>query len=176
MAFISEGDIYRLVARSKLSSAEKFESWIFDEVLPSIRKNGGYINNQENLSPEEIVANAVLVAQKIIENQKKQIEEMKPKAEYADKLLKTKDNILVREFAKVLCDEGFVIGEKKLYQYLRNNNFLMKNNEPYQRYLDNKTFIVEVRVVETPFGEKQTRTTKITPTGQLFLFKKFSEE
>jgi phage antirepressor YoqD-like protein len=100
---------------------------------------------------------------------------MKPKAEYADKLLKTKDNILVREFAKILCDEGFTIGEKKLYAYLRNNKFLMNNNEPYQRYLDNKTFVVNVKIIETPFGEKQTRTTKITPSGQLFLFKKIME-
>lgn len=174
MNVIPEGDIYRLIVRSQLPSAEKFETWVFDEVLPSIRQNGGYIANQENLTPEQIVANALVVAQNIINNQNKQIEELKPKAEYADKLLKTKDNILVREFAKVLCDEGFVIGEKKLYVYLRDNKFLMKNNEPYQRYLDNKTFIVDVNVIETPFGEKQTRTTKITPSGQLFLFKKIT--
>lgn len=59
---IPEGDVYRLIAHSKLPSAEKFESWVFDEVLPSIRKNGGYIAGQENLSDEELMAKALLVA------------------------------------------------------------------------------------------------------------------
>ena len=70
MLFIPEGDIYRLAAKSELPGAERFESWIFDEVLPSIRKNGGYIHGQENMTPEELMAAALIMANKTIENQK----------------------------------------------------------------------------------------------------------
>lgn len=106
------------------------------------------------------------------------IEVQQPKVDFADRLLKTKDNILVREFVKVLQDEGFNIGEKRLFKWLRGNGYLMnnKNNEPYQRYMDNGTFYVKGGVISTPFGDKQTRTTTITPQGQLYLFKKLQGE
>jgi phage antirepressor YoqD-like protein len=104
------------------------------------------------------------------------IEAQKPKVEFADRLLKTKDNILVREFSKVLYDEGFTLGEKKLYKWLREKGFLMNSNEPYQRFMDNNTFKVKVGTIDTAFGIKQTKTTIITPEGQLYLFKKIQED
>ena len=173
---INESGLYTSIIGSQLPTAKQFKKWVTSEVLPSIRKNGGYINNQENLTPEQIVANALVVAQNIIENQKLQLEQLKPKAEYAEKMLKSKDNILVREFAKVLCDEGFKIGEKKLYQWLKDNKYLMLNKEPYQRYIDNNTFVVKSGSFETPFGTKQSRTTLITPQGQLYLFRKITNK
>ena len=94
---IPEGDIYRLIVRSKLPSAEKFERWVFDEVLPSIRANGGYIPTNETDTDAEIMAKALLIAQKTIENKNKLIEELKPKAEKyttiynSDNLYKTTD-------------------------------------------------------------------------------------
>ena len=104
------------------------------------------------------------------------IEVQQPKVDFADRLLKTKDNILIRQFAKVLQDEGFNIGEKRLFKWLRGNGYLMSNNEPYQRYMDNKTFYVKADVISTAFGDKQVRTTLITPQGQLYLFKKLQPE
>lgn len=104
------------------------------------------------------------------------IESQQPKVEFADRLLKTKDNVLVREFAKVLCDEGITIGEKRLYKFLRENKLLMKNNEPYQSFIDRGIFQVKESTYDTPFGIKQSRTTVITPTGQLYLFKKLQIE
>ena len=122
---------------------------------------------------------AVLASKKLVELETlpliETIEEQKPKVDFADKLLKTKDNILVREYAKVLSDEGFNTGERRLFKWLKDNKYLMNNNEPYQRYIDNNTFIVTVGTIDTPFGSKQTRTTKITPTGQLYLFDKITE-
>lgn len=122
---------------------------------------------------------AVLASKKLVELETlpliETIEEQKPKVDFADKLLKTKDNILVREYAKVLSDEGFNTGERRLFKWLKDNKYLMSNNEPYQRYIDNSTFIVTVGTIDTPFGSKQTRTTKITPTGQLYLFDKITE-
>jgi anti-repressor protein len=110
------------------------------------------------------------------ENKIKQllIEEMQPKAEFADKLLKSKDNLLIREYSKVLQDEGFTLGEKKLYKWFRDNGYLMQNNEPYQAYM--RYFVVKESTVDTPWGEKITKTTKINPEGQLYFYKKLNQE
>ena len=140
--FIPEGDIYRLIIRSKLPSADKFEKWVFDEVIPSIRKNGGYIANQESLTPEQIVANALVVAQRIIADRDRQIEEMKPKADFFDAVADSKDAIEIGQVAKVLNLPG--IGRNKLFEILRKRKVLMdgfpNRNVPYQKYIDKGYF------------------------------------
>lgn len=119
--FIGEGDMYRLITHSKLEPAERFESWVFDEVLPSIRKNGGYISGQENLSDEELLEKAVLVAQrklaerdKIIEQQKQKIEQDKPKTIFADAVSTSHTSILIGDLAKLICQNGVQIGQKTI--------------------------------------------------------------
>lgn len=109
MTFIPEGDVYRLIARSKLPGAEQFERWVFDEVLPSIRKNGGYIVGQEAMTAEELMAKALLVAKKTIEEKeaelsRKQVENaiMAPKADYFDELVDRNLLTGIRETAKEL--------------------------------------------------------------------------
>ena len=110
MKIIPEGDIYRLIVRSKLPSAEKFELWVFDEVIPSIRTNGGYIVGQETLSDDELMAKAILVAQKtiehknqIIEQQKAKIEQDRPKTIFADAVSASHTSILIGDLAKLIC-------------------------------------------------------------------------
>ena len=142
MKMITEGDIYRLVIKSQLPQAEKFESWVFDNVLPSIRNNGGYIDNQEQMTPEQIVANALIVAQNIISQKDRQIEEMKPKAEFFDAVADSKTAISMNEVAKVLNIKGY--GRNNLFEFLRENKVLDRWNVPYQRYVDNGWF----RVIE----------------------------
>lgn len=142
MKMITEGDIYRLVIKSQLPQAEKFESWVFDNVLPSIRNNGGYIANQEQMTPEQIVANALIVAQNIISQKDRQIEEMKPKAEFFDAVADSKTAISMNEVAKVLNIKGY--GRNNLFEFLRENKVLDRWNVPYQRYVDNGWF----RVIE----------------------------
>lgn len=132
--FIPEGDVYRLIVHSKLPSAEKFEHWVFDTVLPSIRKNGGYISGQENLTPEQIVANALIVAQNIISQKDKQIEQMKPKAEFFDAVADSKTAISMNEVSKVLGIKGY--GRNNLFEFLRNIGILDRWNVPYQRYVE----------------------------------------
>ena len=109
MTFIPEGDVYRLIVRSKLPGAEQFERWVFDEVLPSIRKNGGYIAGQEAMTAEELMAKALLVAKKTIEEKeaelsRKQVENaiMAPKADYFDELVDRNLLTGIRETAKEL--------------------------------------------------------------------------
>lgn len=182
---IPEGDVYRLISRSKLPSAEKFERWVFDEVIPSIRKNGGYILGQETLSDEELMAKAILVAQKkiaerdkIIEKQRLKIEADKPKTIFADAVSTSYTSILIGDLAKLICQNGVQTGQKRLFQWMRENGYLMKSgasyNMPMQRYIEQGLFEVKESSVQNPDGSvRVTRTTKVTGKGQLYFINKF---
>lgn len=185
MKVIPEGDIYRLIVRSKLPSAEKFETWVFDEVIPSIRKNGGYIVGQETLSDEELMAKAILVAKKkiaerdkIIEKQRLKIEADKPKTIFADAVSTSHTSILIGDLAKLICQNGVQTGQKRLFQWMRENGYLMKSgasyNMPMQRYIEQGLFEVKESSVQNPDGSvRVTRTTKVTGKGQLYFINKF---
>lgn len=147
LKIIPEGDVYRLVIKSQLPKADEFEHWIFDEVLPSIRKNGGYIANQENLTPEQIVANALIVAHNIISQKDRQIEQMKPKAEFFDAVADSKTAISMNEVSKVLGIKGY--GRNNLFEFLRSSGILDRWNVPYQRYIDCGWF----RVIEQKYSK-----------------------
>lgn len=147
---IPEGDVYRLIAHSKLPSAEKFESWVFDEVLPSIRKNGGYIAGQEILSDEELMAKALMVAQRTIENKNKQIAEMKPKVDFYNDVTGSIDTIDIAGVAKVLNVPN--MGRNKLFAFLREKKILNNRNEPYQCFVDKGYF----RQVESKWEHEGT--------------------
>ncbi len=128
MVFVREGDIYRLAARSKLPGADEFERWIFDEVIPSVRKSGGYIKGQENMTPQELMAAALLMAQKTIEARDVRIaaltvenQIMAPKADYFDDLV---DRNLLTNFRETAKEIGappkkfveFLLGKKYIYR------------------------------------------------------------
>ena len=112
--FINESNLYKVIFQSRKPSAERFTDWVTDEVIPSIRKNGGYIANQEKMTPEQIVANALIVAQNIISQKDRQIEEletsvqqmdlviteMTPKVDYADRILSSTDCMTVSQIAQ----------------------------------------------------------------------------
>ena len=140
--FVNEDGLYDVILESRKDSAKKFRKWVTSEVLPSIRKNGGYIANQEQMTPEQIVANALVVAHNIILQKDRQIEEMKPKAEFFDTVADSKTAISMNEVAKVLNIKGY--GRNNLFEFLRENKVLDRWNVPYQRYVDNGWF----RVIE----------------------------
>ena len=139
---INESGLYTLIIKSNLPNAKKFRKWVTSEVLPSIRKNGGYIANQEQMTPEQIVANALVVAHNIILQKERQIEEMKPKAEFFDAVADSRTAISMNEVAKVLNIKGY--GRNNLFEFLRENKVLDRWNVPYQKYVDNGWF----RVIE----------------------------
>ena len=112
---ISESGMYSLVLSSKLSTAKKFKRWVTSEVLPSIRKNGGYIAGQEEMSDDELMAKALMVAQNKIAEKDKQIERMKPKEIFADAVSASHTSILVGDMAKLLKQNGVEIGQKRLF-------------------------------------------------------------
>lgn len=182
---IPEGDIYRLTVRSKLPSAERFERWVFDEVLPSIRKNGGYIAGQESLSDEELIAKALLVAKKkiderdkIIEKQAQKIEADKPKTVFADAVSGSETSILIGDLAKLIAQNGVNIGQKRMFKWLRENGYLVKSgfscNMPTQKYIAKGYFEVKERTIQSPSGSTiVTRTTFVTGKGQIYFVNKF---
>lgn len=187
LSYINEGDLYRLIIKSKLPSAEKFELWVFEEVLPSIRQNGGYIMNQENLSDSELLAKAVLVAQKtiankdkIIEQQKAKIEQDKPKALFADAVSASKTSILVGELAKILKQNGADIGQNKLFAWMREKGYLIKRkgsdyNMPTQKSMEMGLFEIKETSITKPDGSTHiSKTTKVTGKGQIYFTNKFA--
>lgn len=143
--YVAESGLYRILNRTNSPKARPFERWVTKEVLPSIRKNGGYIAGQEKAQSElEIIANALIVAQNVINNKSKELEiikaelaKQKPKVEFANNIAVSTNSKTIDEFAKMLCNKnGIQIGEKRLFAWLRENRYLMQNNLPYQAYLD----------------------------------------
>lgn len=144
--YIPEGDLYRLIVSSKLPSAEKFERWVFDEVIPSIRKTGGYNLPQTYAEALRALADKAEEAEKLaIENK-----ELQPKAEFFDAVTDSRDAIPVGDVAKVL-DMG--MGRNKLFEKLRELEILMSNNRPYQKYIDAGYFRVVEQKYDKGYGE-----------------------
>lgn len=150
MIIINESGLYSLILGSKLPSAKRFKRWVTSEVLPSIRQNGGYISNQENLTPEQIVAQALIVANNIIQEKDRLLAEQKPKVEFFDTVANSKTALPMDRVAKVL-DMG--IGRNKLFELLRDKKILDRNNIPYQTYVDRGYFRVIEQKYTKPTGE-----------------------
>lgn len=144
--FIPEGDVYRLIVRSKLESAERFERWVFDEVLPEIRKTGGYQMPQTYAEALRALADKAEEAERLqIEN-----ERMKPKEEFFDAVTDSSDAIDMKDTANAL---HMGIGRNKLFEFLRNQKILTQNNRPYQQYIDRGYFRVIEQKYDKPYGE-----------------------
>lgn len=176
---INESGLYSLILSSKMQSAKDFKHWITSEVLPAIRKNGGYIANQENLSDEELLAKAILVAHKTIEEKNRQIETMTPKAIFADAVSVSRTSILIGELAKLITQNGTTkIGANRLFEWMRENGYLIKSgsskNMPTQRYVEQGLFEIKESILAMPDGAaRTTKTTKVTGKGQIYFVNKF---
>lgn len=177
VSFIPEGDIYRLIIRSKLPSAEKFEKWVFDDVLPSIRKHGLYATEDLLANPD--LAIVAFTALKEEREKRKEleavVEEQMPLVSFANKVSNTKDLINMGEMAKLLKDKHIEIGRNRLFAILREEGILMKSNVPYQQYIDRGYFEVKEAVKENNYGNKVFPTTYVTGKGQLFLTKEIQK-
>ena len=175
---IPEGDIYRLVIKSKLPEADKFERWIFDEVLPSIRKHGLYAVDELINNPEL----AIKAFTALKEEREKRlaaeqvIEEQRPLVDFANKVSDSSNLIDMGKMAKLLKDEHINIGRNRLFDWLRRKEILMRNNIPYQRYIDDGYFQVKESVYQTPYGTKTQQTTFVTGKGQIYITEKLRKE
>lgn len=182
--FINEGNVYRLITHSKLPSAQKFESWVFDEVIPSIHKHGAYMTGETLekalTSPDFLIE----LATKLKEEQAKRIEletkieEDKPRVLFAQAVETSKSTILVGDLAKILRQNGVDIGQRRLFDWLRDNGYLMKagssRNLPTQSAMDAGLFEIKESTVNNPDGSiRINKTTKVTGKGQTYFVNKF---
>lgn len=173
---INESGLYALIFGSKLESAQRFKHWVTSEVLPAIRRTGGY----QVPAPQgkELLALAVLEAQKTIEAQNQAIERMKPKVIFADAVKASDSSILIGDLAKLLRQNGVDTGQKRLFEQLRNEGYLMKTgssrNMPKQRYVADGLFQIKETVISNPDGSvRMTKTTKVTGKGQQYFLNKY---
>lgn len=192
---INESGLYSLILSSKLPTAKKFKRWVTNEVLPSIRKHGVYATEmtiEKTLSDPDYIIQILSAFKKekedkeklqiensqqkeTIVNLNKQIENDKPKIEFAQQIHNSKDTILVRELAKIISSNGVNIGERKLYSMLRDDGFLISKqgldyNSPTQKSMNLGLFKVVESAVKTNYGTtKINRTTRVTPKGQEYL-------
>ena len=182
---IDEAGLYSLVMRSKLPQAEEFQEWVTAEVLPAIRKTGGYIAGSEKMSDAELMAKAVLVAQATIKERDARIKElesdtqrMKPKEIFADAVSASDQTILIGDLAKLIKQNGHDIGQKRMFEWLRNNGYLIKRqgadyNSPTQKAMELGLFrIKETAVTHSDGHVTVSKTVKVTGKGQAYFVNK----
>lgn len=175
---INEPGFYKLVLKSRKPEAKAFQRWVTHEVLPSIRKKGGYIAAAPDETPEQIMARAVLLAQDTIARQKTQIEELKPKALFADAVAASDGTCLVGELAKMMRQNGVQIGQNRLFEKLRQDGYLDKSesnyNVPTQRAMEMGLFrIKETSITHSDGHITVQRTAKVTGKGQQYFINRF---
>lgn len=182
---VSEPGLYKLIMRSRKPEAKEFQRWVTHEVLPSIRKTGGYIPTSESDSDEDIMARAVLVAQKTIKQKNQQIAEqqtriveLEPKARFADAVAASDGTCLVGELAKMLRQNGMDIGQNRLLRLLQADGYLGKSgsnrNVPTQRAMDLGLFrIKETTVTHADGHTTVSRTPKVTGKGQRYFIDRY---
>lgn len=175
---ISESGFYKLVMKSRKPEAKAFQRWVTHEVLPSIRKKGGYIAAAADETPEQIMARAVLLAHDTIARQKAQIEELKPKALFADAVAASDGTCLVGELAKMMRQNGVQIGQNRLFEKLRQDGYLGKSgsnyNVPTQRAMEMGLFrIKETSITHSDGHITVQRTAKVTGKGQQYFINRF---
>lgn len=179
--FIPEGDIYRLVIKSQLPEAERFERWVFDEVLPSIRKHGMYAEDELLDNPDLLIS----VAQKLKEERerskalKAENDRMRPKEIFADAVSASDTAILIGELAKILKQNGIDIGQNRLFDWMRDKEYLIRRkgtdyNMPTQKSMELGLFEIKERTINNPDGSiRITKTVLVSGKGQQYFINKF---
>lgn len=174
---VTEPGFYKLVMRSRKPEAKAFQRWVTHEVLPALRRDGGYMVARDE-TPEQTMARAVLLAQQTIERQKSRIAELEPKALFADAVAASDGTCLVGELAKMLRQNGVDIGQNRLFAMLREDGYLgnvgQNRNVPTQRAMDLGLFrIKETAVTHSDGHVTINRTPKVTGKGQIYFVKRY---
>ena len=182
---INESGLYSLVLSSKLPTAKKFKRWVTSEVIPSIRKHGGYLTpdklEEVLLKPDTLIQ----LAQNLKAEQEKRralevkMEEQKPKVLFAESVEVAKTSILIGELAKLLKQNGINIGQNRLFEWLRNNGYLIRRqgsdyNMPTQRAMEMGLFeIKETTITHSDGHIHVSKTPKVTGKGQVYFVNLF---
>ena len=174
---INEAGLYRAILGAKSPATNAFKRWVTHEVLPAIRRDGGYMVARDE-TPEETMARALLIAQSTIERQTAQIAELKPKALFADAVAASDGTCLIGELAKMMRQNGVDIGQNRLFEVMREQDFLGKSgsnrNVPTQRAMEMGLFrIKETAITHSDGHVTISRTPKVTGKGQVYFLKRF---
>ena len=183
---INESGLYSLVLSSKLPTAKKFKRWVTSEVLPSIRKHGAYMTPETLqaaiLNPDTMIQ----LCQALKEEQEKRkalevkVEEDKPKVQFAEAVDSSPSSILVGTLAKLITQNGVKIGQNKLYEWMRQNGYLIsqgsRHNEPTQKAMELGLFEVREQVYDRNGVNFVSKTTMVTGKGQQYFINKFLHE
>lgn len=187
MTVISEPGLYQLAGESKLPSAGPFQDWVYEQVLPSIRKHGAYMTPE---TIEKAIYNPdfiINLATQLKDEQAKTAaltadnETMKPKALFADAVATSNTSILIGDLAKLIRQNGVDIGQNRLFAWLREHGYLIgsgdRRNMPTQRAMDLELFDIKERTFQNPDGSVRiTKTTKVTGKGQQYFINKFLQK
>lgn len=183
--FITEPQLYKLAIRANSAQAEKFQDWVTSEVLPAIRQHGSYMTNEKAEAlinrPNDTLADLLIQAGEQLKAKDVQISEMKPKALFADAVDASENSILVGQLAKLLRQNGIDIGQNRLFNWLRDHEYLgvrgEQRNLPTQKSMDLEIMETKRRTVNNPDGSiRITTTPKITGKGQIYFVNKFLQE
>lgn len=188
MTMVSEPGFYRLVMKSRKPEAKAFQRWVTHEVLPAIRRDGGYMAAKPDETPEEIMARALRIADETMRRQKERIEslssanaEMRPKALFADAVAASDGTCLVGELAKMIAQNGVDIGQNRLFAWMREKGYLGKSgcnyNRPTQRSIEMGILKVKETAVHHADGHVTINSTpKVTGKGQVYFVQKLLGE
>ena len=185
MTIINESGLYSLVLRSQLPTAKKFKRWVTSEVLPAIRKSGAYLTDEKAYdithNPRSL-ADLLLQAGEQLKQKEIIIQEMRPKALFADAVASSKTSILIGQLAKILTQNGYPIGQNRLFEKLRKDGYLSNRkgtdwNMPQQRYVEQGLFeIKESTHLDGNGVNITTKTATVTGKGQIYFINKFIKE
>ena len=182
VTIINESGLYSLILSSKLPNAKKFKRWVTSEVLPAIRRHGAYLTDQKAIditTNKEGLASLLKQAADQLEQKDIQIKKMQPKALFADTVSASDDTILIGELAKILKGKGIQIGQNRLFQWLRENGYLISRrgsdrNMPTQRSMELDLFQIKETVINHSDGSPTIRKKpKVTGIGQQYFIDKF---
>ena len=177
MTIVTEPGFYKLVMRSRKPEAKAFQRWVTHEVLPALRRDGGYMVARDE-TPEQTMARAVLLAQATIDRQRDRIAELEPKALFADAVAASDGTCLVGVLAKMMRQNGVEIGQNRLFAMLREDGYLgnvgQNRNVPTQRAMDLGLFrIKETAVTHSDGHVTINRTPKVTGKGQRYFIERY---
>jgi len=184
MTIIPESDLYRLIMKSQLDSAEKFQDWVCEEVLPTIRKTGGYVSNDDLFintylsHTDEQTKSMFRSTLGVVNNLNKKILKDKPKVLFAESVQHSDSMIMIGDLAKLIKQNGIKIGQHRLFQWLRDNNFLIKKgnsmNMPTQYSMERELFKVREHTALDQEGRIHIiRTIMTTGKGQVYFVNRF---
>lgn len=185
--YIPENIFYKLCFKANNETARVFQNLVCDEVLPTIRKTGGYVSNEEAFIgtylpfADEQTKLLFSTTLKTVQSLNRKIEQDKPKVLFADAVATSKTSILIGDLAKILKQNGIEIGQKRLFGWLRDNGYLIKSGEsrnmPSQKAMETKLFEVKETAIDKPNGTVLvTKTTKVTGKGQQYFVNKLLKE